>query len=145
MPTSTKKKKRPAAKKKKTVKKSTKRTLKKVVKKAVKTLRRAQGKKAKKKVIAKAKKKAVVKILRKPTVIGNVTHYYDRIGVAIVDLAMPIRLGDIVRVKHGEQDYLMTVSSMHIDHRPVAVAKKKDVIGLKTAQKIPEGAVILPA
>lgn len=145
MPTSTKKKKRPAPKKKKTVKKSAKKAVKKTLRKAVKKAVKKVARSTKKKVIAKAKKKAVRNILKKPAIIGKITHYYDRIGVAIVDLAMPIRLGDIVRVKHGEQDYLMTVSSMHIDHRPVSVANKKDVIGMKTAQKIPEGAVILPA
>ncbi len=126
MPTKTKKNKS-VAKKKKVLKK-------KKVTKAVK-----------KKVIAKAKKKAVKNILKKINVLGRVTHYYGHIGVAIVDLAAPLRLGDTVRIKHGDQEYPMTVTSMQIDHQPVAVAKKKDVIGMKTFKKVPPGAVVLPA
>lgn len=157
MPTSSKKKKRPVAKKKKVAKKLAKKSMKKQLKKAVKKTAKKQGKKAlkksvkkvsraaKKKVIAKAKKAAVRKILKKENVLGKVIHYYGHIGVAIVDLAKPLRLGDMVRVKHGEQEYLMAVTSMQIEHQAVASAKKKDVIGLKTAQKIPEGAVILQA
>ncbi len=153
MPTSTKKKKRPVAKKKKTAKKTTKksskkavkRTLKKAVKKAVKKVAKKAKNASKKKVIAKAKKKAVAKILKQPAAIGRVIHYYGHLGVAIVDVAQPIRLGDMVRVKHGTQDYLMAVTSMQIEHQPVAVANKKDVIGMKTVRKVPQGAVILPA
>lgn len=153
MPTSTKTKKRPVAKKKKAPKKpakksprkAVKKTLQKAVKRSVKrVVKKAKGA-AKKKVIAKAKKKAVAKILKQPAAIGKVIHYYGHIGVAIVDVAQPIRLGDVVRVKHGTEDYVMSVTSMQIEHQPVAVAKKNDVIGMKTARKVPQGAVILPA
>lgn len=153
MPIPTKTKKRPVAKKKKKAKKpakksarkAVKKTLKKAVKKSVeRVVKKAKGA-AKKGVIAKAKKKAVKKILAQANVLGKVIHYYGHIGVAIVDVAQPIRLGDMVRVKHGEQDYLMAVTSMQIEHQPVAVANKKDVIGLKTVRKVPQGALIVPA
>ena len=130
---------------KKSAKKAVKKTLKKAVKKAVKRVAKKAKNSAKKKVIAKAKKKAVKKILKHANALGKVIHYYGHIGVAIVEVAQPIRLGDMVRVKHGTQDYLMSVTSMQIEHQPVAVANKKDVIGMKTVRKVPQGALILPA
>ncbi len=138
MPTRTPiKKKRPVAKKTKKLAKAVKKTMKRTAKKATRG--------AKKKIIVKATKKAARKILKKPVVLGKVIHYYGHIGVAIVDVAMPIRLGDTVRVKHGTQEYAMVITSMQIDHQPVASAKKKDVIGMKTTKKVPQGAVLMPA
>ncbi len=98
----------------------------------------------KKKVIARAKQKAVRKILKKENVLGRVTHYYGHIGVAIVEVVSSIKVGDIVRIKHGLNDYPMTVASLQIDHQPVIAAKKKDIVGMKTIRKVPPGAVVTP-
>lgn len=147
----------PAKKKKKAAKKAVKKNakvakkkLKKAVKKTKKTAKKTKKKIAKKsaravkKLVTKAKKKAVKKLL-KEAMVGRVTHYFGRIGVAIVELASPMKVGDIVRIRHGNQEYLETVTSMQIEHQPVAMAQKKDVVGLKVARKVPQGAVVLPA
>ena len=76
--------------------------------------------------------------------LGRVTHYYDKIGVAIIDVLSPITAGDTVRIKHGEVEMEQPVMSMQIEHEPVAKAKKGDVIGLKVMTKVPEGAMVLP-
>lgn len=129
-------------KKKKVVKK------KKVLKKAKKT--KAKGKKSKKtkaaKKVSSAKKAMVRKIEAKvkEKILGKVTHYYDKIGVAIVDLESPMKLGDMVKLARGSEELVQVVSSMQIDHLPVLTAKKGDVIGIKVSRPVAEGSVVKP-
>ena len=74
--------------------------------------------------------------------VGKVTHYYGKIGVAIVELSGALRVGDRIKIhsKHGE--FEQTVGSMEVEHKPVTEAKKGDVIGLKVEGKAPEGATV---
>ncbi len=72
--------------------------------------------------------------------IGKVTHYYDKIGVAIVELASDLKLGDSITFKKGDEDVLaQTVESMQIERAGVEKAGKGDIIGLKVGQPIKEG------
>lgn len=72
--------------------------------------------------------------------IGKVTHYYDKIGVAIVELTSDLKLGDTVTFKKGDEDVLtQTVESMQIERAGVEKAGKGDIIGLKVEQPIKEG------
>jgi putative protease len=87
-------------------------------------------------------KKAVMKKPVTPKIVGRVVHFYDRICVAIVELATPIRLGEIVEVKHRDVTFAQVIASMQIEHQPVAVAKKGDVIGMKVDRPVPEGALL---
>jgi putative protease len=110
------------------------------VRKVRKVMRRA-GKAAKK--VSAARKKLVKKIAAE--VIGKVTHYYDRIGVAVVDVKSPIRLGDVIRFKRGNHEFKQKVSSMQINHQPIQVAQKGQEIGLKVDKVTSEGTVVLSA
>lgn len=137
-------KKKPVAKKKKMVKKAKK--LKMVTKKKTTKV------KAKKKVTAVKKKtspakKAAVKAIEakvKGKLLGKVTHYYDKISVAIIDLESPLKMGDMVKFQRGTFEAVQVVGSMHIDHQPVAIAKKGDVIGLKVNVPMEKGTAVTP-
>ena len=93
---------------------------------------------------APAKKKASAKE-PKLKVLGKVIHYYDKLGVAIVDLSAPLKVGDTVLFRRGEQELLQTVDSMQIEHESVEKAKKGQVIGMKVDEPMKEGALMLPA
>ena len=117
---------------KKVVKKAKKKVVKKSVKKPVK-----KTKKAKKTV-----KKVVVKPIKKQQgkPIGKITHYFSNIEVCVIDLAAPIKEGDIIRIMGGEEtDFNQPVSSMQIEHEKVKSAKKGDSVGLKVKEKVREG------
>ncbi|RLC37841.1 hypothetical protein DRH29_00280 [candidate division Kazan bacterium] len=76
--------------------------------------------------------------------VGKVTHYYDKIGVAIVELAGPLKLGDSVTFKKGgEEIHSQKVESMQIEKESVDKAKKGDVIGLKVDKPIKEGTEVV--
>jgi len=77
----------------------------------------------------------------KEKLIGEVTHYFDKIGVAALKLKAPLKTGQtiIFRTKTGEDLLKQTVGSMQIEHQSVEKAKKGDEIGLKVDQKVHEG------
>lgn len=75
--------------------------------------------------------------------IGKVTHYYDKIGVAVVELSGDLAVGDKIRFMRGGEDlFEQTVESMQIEHEQVKTVKAGDVIGLKTEQPVKDGAEV---
>lgn len=73
------------------------------------------------------------------TEVGKVTHYYSKLGVAIVELAAPLKVGDTLHYKGHTTDFEDTVSSMEIEHKGVEEAKKGDVVGIKVREKVRDG------
>lgn len=72
--------------------------------------------------------------------VGRVTHYFDRIGVAVIELSGGLANGDWVRfVRKGEPLFEQEVTSMQIEHQPIRAARRGDVVALKVAQKVKEG------
>jgi putative protease len=74
--------------------------------------------------------------------IGKITHYYNKINVAIVELSATVKIGDKIHIKGHATDFEQTVSSMQIEHQNIETAKKGDVIGLKVDQKVKEGDLV---
>jgi translation elongation factor EF-Tu-like GTPase len=72
--------------------------------------------------------------------IGEVTHYFSNIGVAVINLKSGLANGDEIRIVGGEEtDFNQTVDSMEVDHKKVAKAKKGDDVGMKVTEKVREG------
>ena len=93
---------------------------------------------------ASAKKRMAAKEPR-IKIVGRVIHFYDRIQVAIVELAAPLHIGDMVKIKHHGQEFVQNVDSLQIEHLAVEQAKKKQVVGMKVLMPVREGALVLPA
>ncbi len=75
--------------------------------------------------------------------IGKVTHYYDKIGVAVVELDSGLSNGDKIKfVRGGEDMFEQEVKSMQIEHDKIDSAKKGDVVGLKVDQEVKEDAEV---
>jgi len=74
--------------------------------------------------------------------IGKVTHYYGKIGVAIVELSDALKVGDKIKIVGSKTEFEQPVDSMEVEHAPVEAAKKGDVVGLKVAEKVSEGATV---
>lgn len=81
----------------------------------------------------------------KPKPLGKVVHYYDHLGVAIVELQKALKVGDIILFRRGEQEFAQPIASMQIEHASVEKAKKGDAVGIKVTQPVKEGALVLPA
>ncbi len=70
--------------------------------------------------------------------IGKVTHYFSKIGVAIIELSDSLKVGDTIRIIGSTVDITQEVDSMEIEHQKVEQAKKGDIIGLKVDEKVRE-------
>ncbi len=72
--------------------------------------------------------------------IGQISHYFDKIEVAVIDLKDSLNVGDTIRIVGGEEtDFEQTVESMESEHEKVKKAKKGDSVGLKVKEKVREG------
>jgi putative protease len=76
---------------------------------------------------------------RKLTEIGTVTHYFTKIGVAIVELSDTLSVGDHILIKGMTTDLEQTVDSMEIEHANVENAESGQSIGLKVKDRVREG------
>ena len=75
--------------------------------------------------------------------IGKVTHFYDKIGVAVVELDGGLAVGDTIKFVRGGEDILeQKVESIQVEHEKKDSASKGDVIGLKTEKDVKEGAEV---
>lgn len=71
--------------------------------------------------------------------IGKISHYFNNIGVAVVELTDSLKVGETIRVVGGETDFEQVVDSMEVDHKKVDKAKKGEGVGMKINQKVREG------
>ena len=68
--------------------------------------------------------------------IGKVVHYYDKLGVAIVDLETgELKIGQSLKFKRGEEEFTQKIESLQVDHQNVTEVKKGDSFGLKVDQQ----------
>jgi putative protease len=73
--------------------------------------------------------------------VGKVTHYYGKIGVAVIDLEDELKVGDKISIEGKTTNLQQTVESMEIEHQKVQSANKTS-IGLKTVDKVREGDLV---
>lgn len=74
--------------------------------------------------------------------IGEVTHYFTKIGVGIIKLTDTLRVGDEIHIKGTTTDFHQKVGSMQIEHENVEEAKKGDSIGLKVEDRVRVGDIV---
>lgn len=74
--------------------------------------------------------------------VGKISHYYDKIGVAVVELNAALKVGSTIKIVKGDTEFTQAVDSMQIDRKEVKSAKKGDSIGLKIDQPIRPGAQV---
>jgi len=71
--------------------------------------------------------------------IGDITHYFTRIEVAVVDLSDSLKVGDEIHIKGATTDFKQIVESMQIEHEKVEKAGLGDSIGLVVKYRVRAG------
>ncbi len=74
--------------------------------------------------------------------IGEVTHFYSGIHVAVLQLSDEIKSGDMVHILGHTSDFIQRVRSMEIDHRPVQSVGAGKEVALKVLLPVREGDII---
>lgn len=113
-------------------------------------------KKAKRKVVKKAAKKKVVKKVKKPSKkavkktvkaaaapkrkpIGEVTHFYDQICVAVIRFDQGVEVGEEICFEGPKESFNQVLDSMQYEHEAIKSAKKGQEVGVKTKKPVKEG------
>ena len=68
--------------------------------------------------------------------IGAVTHFFDKIGVAVIKLKGTLKKGEKIRIKGATTDFEQNAESMQIDMKPLEAGKKGQEIGLKVKDRV---------
>lgn len=70
--------------------------------------------------------------------IGKVIHYYGKLGVAIIELSEPLKVGQTVHFKGAHDDFTQEVSELQYEHQAIPEGKAGQQVGLKVTQKVHE-------
>lgn len=76
--------------------------------------------------------------------IGKVVHYFNNIGVAVIELSDDLAVGDTVQFvnPNGDELFEQEIDSMEIDEEPVEEAGSGDEVAVKVEQKAKAGATV---
>jgi len=74
--------------------------------------------------------------------IGRVTHFFTKISVAVVELTVPLAVGDCILVKGPTTDLEQVVESMQIEHENIKRAEAGQSIGLRVKQRVRETDIV---
>lgn len=74
--------------------------------------------------------------------IAKITHYFNKINVAVLGLTSEIKVGDRIHILGHTTDFQQGVGSLQIDHTPVVQASPGDDVALKVAGRVRPGDVV---
>ena len=71
--------------------------------------------------------------------VGRITHYYNKISVAVVEVLGTMAVGDKIKITNCDKEFEQVIESMQVEHEKVETAKKGETIGLKVDQPVKKG------
>jgi len=71
--------------------------------------------------------------------IGKVVHFYNRIGVAVIELESQISVGDTILILGRNTEFAQPVESLEINHRKIASAGPNEEVALKVWDYVRKG------
>lgn len=71
--------------------------------------------------------------------VGEVTHFFPDISVAVVSVEEEIEVGDELAFQGATTNFRQTVESMEVDHEEVEKAEEGQEVGMKVEDRVREG------
>ena len=71
--------------------------------------------------------------------IGKVTHYFTRIGVAVLELEEGLAVGDTIHICGHTTDFVQQVESLEVEHRKLQAAGAGADVALKVEERVRSG------
>ena len=68
--------------------------------------------------------------------VGTVSHYWGKPGVAGIELSDELNVGDTIHVAGATSDFTQTVGSIQIEHATVESAGAGDAVGVKVNERV---------
>ena len=81
----------------------------------------------------------MVKTLEK---VGEVTHYFTKISVAVIEVSSPLKVGDQIAIKGMTTNFEQTIDSMQVEGKNIEEANPGDDIGMKVADRVRKGDIV---
>ncbi|TNF55040.1 MAG: hypothetical protein JSV71_01270 [Nitrospiraceae bacterium] len=76
------------------------------------------------------------------TPVGKVTHYYNKIGVAAIEMSGTLEVNNTIHIRGHTTDFEQTVDAMQIEHEQITKASKGQVVGLKVKDYVREHDIV---
>ena len=70
------------------------------------------------------------------TVIGHVSHYFNKINVAVLIIKDELKVGDTIHVLGHTTNFAQKVTSMQIEHKNVDSVKPGDDFAIKVIEPV---------
>jgi len=74
--------------------------------------------------------------------IGRVTHYYNRIGVAVIELTGELKVGDTITILGKTTEFTQKVFSMEIEHKKQQAVGAGQEVALKVDEPVRAGDLV---
>src|SRR4030043_1701346 len=74
--------------------------------------------------------------------VGRITHFYKKIGVAVLELSGPLQVGDTIHISGTTTDLTLKVEYMQMEHQNIQRAEKGQDIGLKLNGEVKEKDIV---
>jgi putative protease len=71
--------------------------------------------------------------------IGEVTHFYNKISVAVIKLSEDLKVGDMVHFLGRHTDFQQEIASMQIEHQDVTEGEAGGEVAVKVIQRVRRG------
>jgi len=70
---------------------------------------------------------------------GKVTHYFNRISVAVVHVKLELKTGDVIHVMGRNTEFTQKIGSMEIEHTKIYTCDPGMEIALKVVEPVYKG------
>jgi translation elongation factor EF-1alpha len=74
--------------------------------------------------------------------VGKVSHFYNKINVAVIEVKDTISVGDQIFIKGPTTDIKQTVDSMEIEHEKIKQATVGHSVGMKVKGRVRENDIV---
>ncbi len=72
--------------------------------------------------------------------VGEVTHYYQSVGIAMVHLASDLGTGDKIKFVSGDEVlFTQIIEVLQVGYKKLTMARKGELVGLKTINEVKNG------
>ena len=74
--------------------------------------------------------------------VGKVTHYYNHINVAVLELTGELKVGETIHILGRITNFDQRVSSMEIEHQKIQSAGPGTEVALKVIETVRKGDIV---
>ncbi|HCC68771.1 MAG TPA: translation elongation factor-like protein [Nitrospiraceae bacterium] len=74
--------------------------------------------------------------------VGRITHFYKKIGVAAVEVKESLTVGDTIHIKGHTTDLEQKIESIELEHQKIPKADMGQVVGVKVKDHVRENDLV---